>query len=120
VVRILIVDDHAEVRSGLAELFAATADIVVVATAADGEEAVALAASYRPEVVVIDISMPGIDGIEATRRILAADPRVRVIVLTSYRDRYAEAIAAGADRYLLKEGEPAELLSAVHSSISHD
>jgi len=118
-IRILIADDHAELRSGLTQLFAATPGLVVVATAADGEQAVALAADHRPEVIVMDVLMPpGIDGIEATKRILAADSHVRVIVLTSSHDRYAEAIGAGAVRYLLKDGEPGELLSAVRAAAS--
>jgi DNA-binding NarL/FixJ family response regulator len=116
--RVLLVDDHAMVRTGIATLLGVTDDLEVVGQASGGEEAVTVAAESRPDVVLMDLSMPGIDGIEATRRILAAQPEVRIVVLTSFsdRDQVADALAAGAVGYQLKDCEPADLLAAVRSA----
>ena len=110
--RVLLVDDHAMVRTGIATLLGVTDDLEVVGQASDGEEAVSVAVETRPDVVLMDLSMPGVDGVEATRRILAAQPEVRIVVLTSFsdRDRVSDALAAGAVGYQLKDCEPADLL----------
>jgi DNA-binding NarL/FixJ family response regulator len=115
---VLLVDDHQMVRTGLATLLGSTEDIRVVAQAGDGEQAVAEASRTFPDVVLMDLSMPGVDGVEATRRILADQPEVKVVVLTSFSDRgrVSEALNAGAVGYLLKDCEPADLLAAVRSA----
>ena len=115
---VLLVDDHAMVRSGLSALLAATADLTVVGQARDGAEAVELAGRVRPDVVLMDLSMPVMDGIEATRRIVAADPEAKVVVLTSFSEaaKVTEALAAGAIGYLLKDGEPDQLLAGVRAA----
>ena len=117
-ISVLLVDDHQLVRTGLATLLGSTEDIRVVAQAGDGEQAVAEAARTYPDVVLMDLSMPGVDGVEATRRILGAQPEVKVVVLTSFSDRgrVSEALNAGAVGYLLKDCEPADLLAAVRSA----
>jgi DNA-binding NarL/FixJ family response regulator len=117
-IEVLLVDDHHMVRTGLAAMVGATEDIVVVAQAADGGAAVEAAARTPPDVVLMDLSMPGMDGVEATRLILADHPQVRVVVLTSFsdRDRVNDALAAGAVGYLLKDCEPADLLAAVRAA----
>src|SRR5439155_11436528 len=86
-IRVLIADDHAIVRTGLAQLLGTTEDLRLVGEAADGAQAVALAAELRPDVVLMDLSMPGLDGVAATARILAADPQTHVLVLTSFSDQ---------------------------------
>jgi len=115
---VLLVDDHAMVRSGLSALLAATADLTVVGQARDGAEAVELAARVRPDVVLMDLSMPVMDGIEATRRIVVADPEAKVVVLTSFSeaDKVTGALAAGAIGYLLKDGEPDQLLAGLRAA----
>lgn len=117
-IRILLAEDHAVVRAGLEQLFATTGDISVVATAADGEQAVALAAEHEPDVVLMDLEMPRMDGREATSRIVAARPTARVVVLTSFsdRDRILDALDAGAAGYLLKDAEPDELIRGVRAA----
>ncbi len=117
-IRVLLVDDHHMVRAGLAALLGATADLLVVGQAADGAEAVEASARQSPDVVLMDLSMPVLDGVEATRRIVAAQPDVKVVVLTSFsdRDRVNDALAAGAVGYQLKDCEPADLLSAVRAA----
>ncbi|MEU5161363.1 response regulator transcription factor [Streptomyces sp. NPDC020875] len=116
-VRILLCDDHAVVRAGLLALLGSTPDIEVVGEAGSGEEAVAMAAKLRPDVVLMDLQLgAGIDGVEATRRI--ASPDVHVLVLTTY-DTDADitrAIEAGATGYLLKAERPEELFTAIHSA----
>jgi DNA-binding NarL/FixJ family response regulator len=118
VITVLLADDHQMVRAGLAALLATTDDITVVAQAADGREAVAAVAGEEPDVVLMDLSMPVLDGVDATRLILAEHPEVKVVVLTSFsdRDRVADALSAGAVGYQLKDCEPAELLSAVRAA----
>jgi DNA-binding NarL/FixJ family response regulator len=115
VIRLLIADDHAVVRHGLAQLVATFQDVEVVGSAADGEEAVALCAERDPDVVLMDLEMPVLDGIEATRRIRSAQPEVAVVVLTSFSDRQRilHALDAGAVGYLLKDVEPEELAKAI-------
>lgn len=117
-ISVLLVDDHQMVRTGLAALLAATDDIVVVGQAGDGGAAVAAVAETSPDVVLMDLSMPEVDGLEATRRILADHPEVKVVVLTSFsdRERVSDALTAGAVGYLLKDCEPADLLAAVRSA----
>ena len=116
-IRLLVVDDHPVVRNGLVELLSTTDDIEVVAAAVNGAEAVELAALHHPDVVLMDLSMPVMDGCEATRRIVEADPAARVLVLTSFTDQEGilDAIDAGAVGYLLKDAEPSELLGAVRA-----
>jgi DNA-binding NarL/FixJ family response regulator len=117
VIRVLLAEDHRLVRAGLERLLATVDDIEVVGGAADGEEAVALAAETRPDVVLMDLSMPNVDGIEATRAILAANAEVQVVVLTSLaeRERILAALDAGAVGYLLKDSEPEQLIGAPFS-----
>jgi DNA-binding NarL/FixJ family response regulator len=117
-IRVLLADDHEMVRAGLASLLGSADDIDVVATAADGEEAVAAAAEHRPDVVLMDLSMPGVDGLEATKRITAAQPDVRVVALTSFSDppQVLGALDAGAVGYLLKDAAPDELRNGVRAA----
>ena len=116
-IRVLIVDDHAVVRSGLEQFLATTGDIEVVGMAADGLEAIQVTAASEPDVVVMDLSMPKLDGVEATRQISAAHPSSRVLVLTSFSDRtrIMDALSAGADGYLLKHSDPEEIAAAIRS-----
>ena len=111
-IRVVIAEDHAVVRSGLVQLLAAVDDVDVVGVAAGGEDAVVQAAEQRPDVVLMDLEMPDMDGIEATRRIRRNDPTVNVVVLTAFSDRQRilDAIDAGAVGYLLKDAEPEELV----------
>jgi DNA-binding NarL/FixJ family response regulator len=117
-IRVAIVDDHAVVRGGLEQLLAAEPDIEVVGTAGDGEEAHALVASVAPDVFLMDLSMPGVDGIEATRRILADAPQTHIVVLTSFADRQRilDALHAGASGYILKDADPREVSAAVRAA----
>jgi DNA-binding NarL/FixJ family response regulator len=118
VTRVMIVDDHALVRVGLAELLGADDEIDVVAAAANGEEALELLASEDPDVVLMDLSMPGMGGAEATRKLLATGTDARVVVLTSLsaRERILDALDAGAIGYLLKDAEPDELIRGVRAA----
>jgi DNA-binding NarL/FixJ family response regulator len=117
-IRLLLADDHALLRAGLCQLLATVDDIDVVGEATDGEEAVALAVRLRPDVVLMDLSMPVLDGIEATRRITAEAPGVRVVGLTSFsdRDRIVAMVDAGAKGYLLKDVDPDELVRGVRAA----
>jgi DNA-binding NarL/FixJ family response regulator len=117
-IRLLIADDHAVVRTGLRHLVATFDGVELVGAAANGDEAVALSAEHRPDVVLMDLEMPVLDGIEATRRIVEAEPGVAVVVLTSFSDReqILRALDAGAIGYLLKDAEPAELERAVRAA----
>jgi DNA-binding NarL/FixJ family response regulator len=118
VIRVLIADDHAVVRAGLAQLLQTFAEVELVGAAANGEEAVSLCAERLPAVVLMDLEMPVLDGIEATRRIRAAQPEVAVVVLTSFsdRERILRALDAGAVGYLLKDAEPDELARAIQAA----
>ncbi|HEU5156236.1 MAG TPA: response regulator transcription factor [Streptosporangiaceae bacterium] len=114
-IRVLIVDDQTIVRAGFAALLSAQDDIVVVGEAGDGREAVRLADRHRPDLVLMDIRMPGMDGIEATRQILASRPEIRVLVLTTFDvDEYVyEALGVGASGFLLKDATAEDLVGAV-------
>ena len=117
-IRVVVADDHAVVRAGLVQLLATFADVELVGAAGDGEEVVALSAERQPDVVLMDLEMPVLDGIEATRRIRIAQPGVAVVVLTSFsdRERILRALDAGAAGYLLKDAEPAELRRAIEAA----
>jgi two-component system, NarL family, response regulator LiaR len=120
VIRVLIADDHAVVRQGLRTFLDLQADIDVVGEAADGEEAVAAAAEHAPDVILLDLVMPRLDGIGALRRLRDAAPAARVIVLTSFGEdeRLFTALRAGASGYLLKDVEPAELVRSIRTAHS--
>ncbi len=116
-IRVVLADDQALVRAGFRVLLSAQEDVDVVGEAADGAQAVTLAAAHRPDVILMDIRMPGVDGLEATRRI-SADPDlagVHILILTTFEeDEYVfEAIRFGASGFLVKDTEPVELLHAV-------
>jgi DNA-binding NarL/FixJ family response regulator len=115
---VLIADDHAVVRAGLAQLLRTFDGVELVGTAVDGAEAVSLCEELSPDVVLMDLEMPTVDGIEATRRIRAAHPDVAVVVLTSFsdRERILGALDAGAAGYLLKDAEPEELARAIEAA----
>jgi len=117
-IRLLIADDHAVVRGGLRQLAATMDGVELVAEATNGAEAVALCATHRPDVVLIDLEMPVLDGIGATTRITDADPEIAVVVLTSFsdRERILGALDAGAIGYVLKDAEPDELERAVRAA----
>jgi DNA-binding NarL/FixJ family response regulator len=117
-IRVAIADDHRVVRVGLEQLLATFADVELVGAAAGGEEAVALCAAEHPDVLLLDLSMPEVDGIEVTRRLAGDAPDTRVIVFTSFsdRDRIVEALDAGAIGYLLKDAEPNEIESAIRAA----
>jgi len=114
-IRILLADDHSVVRRGLCAMISGQPDFQVVAEAADGEEAIAAAEATKPDVALLDLSMPKVDGIEATRRILADHPRTRIAILTSFaeREKVRSALGAGALGYLLKDAEPRELIACI-------
>ena len=117
-IRVLVVDDHAVVREGLRTFLSLQDGIDVVGEAGDGREAVAVAERERPDVVLMDLVMPRLDGVQAMRELRARVPRARVIVLTSFLDddRLLPAIRAGAAGYLLKNVEPSELARAVRAA----
>lgn len=117
-IRILLVDDHAMVRRGMRDFLELHADLEVVGEAADGEAALELVASLRPDVVVMDLLMPVVDGIEATRRIKASDPEIEVVALTSFieESRVVAAIEAGAAGFLLKDAEADDLAAAIRAA----
>jgi DNA-binding NarL/FixJ family response regulator len=114
-IRVLTADDQRVVREGLALLLSLLPGVEVVGTAADGAEALALTAKLRPDVVLMDLRMPGIDGTEATRRLRAEHPSVKVIVLTTYADdrSVVGALQAGADGYLTKDAGASEIQQAL-------
>jgi DNA-binding NarL/FixJ family response regulator len=121
-IRVLVVDDQAMVRAGFRLLLADEPDIEVVAEASNGLEAVAEAARCHPQVVLMDIRMPGLDGLEATRRILAADPESKVLILTTFDlDEYVyRALQAGASGFVLKDDPPEQLIAAVRTVAGGD
>lgn len=114
-IRVLLADDHAIVREGLKSLINAHSDMTVVGEAADGAEAHALAATLHPDVVVMDLSMPNVDGVQATVRIRADAPGARVLALTVHEESsyVAKLLQAGASGYVLKRSAPAELIQAI-------
>jgi NarL family two-component system response regulator LiaR len=115
-IRVLIADDHLVVRKGIQFLLSTEDDIVVIGEVADGVEAVAQAQALKPDVILMDLVMPEMDGIEATRQITARQPGTRVLVLTSFAadDKVFPAIKAGALGYLLKDSSPDDLVQAIH------
>ena len=117
-IRVLLVDDHGLVRAGLERLLATADDVEVVGAAADGAEAIELARRLHPDVVLMDLSMPNVDGIAATRELLGGDEELQVVVLTSLsdRERILAALDAGAVGYLLKDAEPQELIAGVRAA----
>jgi NarL family two-component system response regulator LiaR len=117
-IRVLVADDHPVVRRGLESFLALHEDIDVVGSVEDGEAAVAAARRLQPDVVLLDVVMPGIGGIEALRRILEERPATRVVVLTSYADdrQMLACVRAGAAGFLLKDAAPAELVRAVRAA----
>ena len=117
-ITVLLVDDHAMVRQGVRAFLETQPDISVVAEAGGGEEAVRLAAEHAPDVALMDLIMPGMDGVEATRRLTSVSPRTSVVMLTSYHDdeHVFPAIRAGALSYVLKEIGPDELADAVRKA----
>jgi DNA-binding NarL/FixJ family response regulator len=116
-IRVVLVDDHAVLRSGLAALLTGAGDIEVVGQAGDGAEALDVVRRTGPDVVVMDLQMPGVDGVEATRRLVADDVECEVVVLTSYSDsaRIVAALDAGAVGYLLKDADPEELINGIRA-----
>jgi DNA-binding NarL/FixJ family response regulator len=121
-IRVLVADDQSMVRAGFRLLLSREEDIDVVAEASTGVEAVHQAARFAPTVVLMDIRMPELDGLEATRRILAADPAARVLILTTFDlDEYVyEALHAGASGFVLKDDPPEQLLAALRTVASGD
>jgi two-component system, NarL family, response regulator NreC len=118
--RILLVDDHALVRQGFKMILSAQADMEIVGEAGNGREAVQIAEELRPDVVVMDVAMPELNGIEATRRLLVSLPHTRVIALSMHRDSVyvRETLRAGARGYLLKDSPAGDLVTAVRSVAS--
>ena len=114
---VMVVDDQAMVRAGLRMLLSGEPDLEVVAEAANGLEAVTKAARHKPHVTLMDIRMPEVDGLEATRRILAASEDARVLILTTFNldDYVYEALRAGASGFILKDDPPEQLIAAVHT-----
>ena len=119
---VLVAEDHSVMRGGLVELLSVADDLEVLGTAANGAEAIELARDLRPDVVLMDISMPDVDGIHATGSILEDLPETRVVMLTAFseRDRVVAALDAGAIGYLLKDSEPQEVLEAVRAAARGD
>lgn len=117
-IRVMVVDDHAIVRQGISDVLSSEEDIEIVASAKSGEEAVSLAAELHPDVALMDLSMPGMDGVEATRRTIEAAPGVKVVMLTSFAEpqHVNAALDAGAVGYLLKDAESDEIARAVRAA----
>jgi DNA-binding NarL/FixJ family response regulator len=115
--RVLIADDHPLFRNGMRALLAADPDTEVVGEATTGEEAIEMAAALQPDVILMDLQMPGVSGIEATRRILHTSPHIRILVVTMYEDDHSvfTAMRAGARGYLLKGASPDEVLRAIQA-----
>jgi DNA-binding NarL/FixJ family response regulator len=118
VIRVLLVDDHPMVRVGLRVLLGESSDLTVVGEVSDGDAAVEFVERERPDVVLMDLSMPGADGAASTRAITASHPDVKVVVLTSFaeRERVIEAVDAGAVGYLLKDADPEELVRSIQAA----
>ncbi|MFC9968938.1 response regulator [Nocardia ignorata] len=121
-IRVLLADDQRLIRAGLRMLIEDTDDITVAGEAADGVEAVRLHTELCPDLVIMDLRMPGLDGIGATRRILATDPRAKVLVLTTFDDdeHLFPALSAGATGYFVKDTDPAVLLAAIRRTVEGD
>jgi DNA-binding NarL/FixJ family response regulator len=119
-IRILLADDHAVVRQGFKMILEAEADMEIVGEAGNGRQAVELAEQLRPDVVVMDVAMPELNGIEATRRLASSVPRARVIALSMHKDSVyvREILRAGARGYLLKDSGAADLVAAIHAVAS--
>lgn len=119
--KVLLADDHRIVREGLKSLLQAQSDMQVVAEAGDGREALELAGEFEPDVVVMDVAMPQLNGIEATRRLMTDYPDTKVVALSMHSDRryVAEALKAGAAGYLLKDGAFDELVSAIRTVVAN-
>jgi DNA-binding NarL/FixJ family response regulator len=117
-IRVVVADDHTLVRHGIEQLLGTADDITVVATAANGREAVAAAHLHTPDVVLMDVSMPELDGVSATRELLAATPSTKVVMLTSFTEqrKVLDALDAGAVGYLLKDAEPDSVIAAVRAA----
>ena len=120
--RVVLVDDHQILRVSLGRLLDAEPDIEVVGTAGDGSDAIQVVRQTQPDVVLMDLSMPGMDGVEATRRLTESDDPPKVVVLTSFsdRERILDALDAGAIGYLLKDAEPDDLLRGVRAAARGD
>ncbi|HEX4755864.1 MAG TPA: response regulator transcription factor [Candidatus Dormibacteraeota bacterium] len=118
VIRVLIVDDHPLMRKGLTDILAGVEGIEVVGAAEDGAAALALAHAVKPDIILMDISMPGMDGIEATRRLGEMDSNARVVMLTSYseREKITQALEAGAVSYLTKDSPPDGVIRAIRAA----
>lgn len=117
-IRVVVVDDHAVITDGVSSLLTLQPDIEVIGTAEGGRAAIALCADLQPDVVLMDVSMPDVSGIEATRQILSRNPSTRIVILTSYVDEgmVRDAVSAGATGYLLKSISSSELAQAVRSA----
>ena len=117
--RILVVDDHPVVRNGLSNFLSSGPDMEVVGSAASGEEALAATAGLQPDLVLMDLSMPGMGGIEATRQLVENHPGICVVMLTSFggHERMVEALKSGAVGYVVKDTPPAEMLEALRSVV---
>jgi NarL family two-component system response regulator LiaR len=115
-IRLLIVDDHELVRQGFIAMMGVEPDLDVVGQAANGQEAVELARALRPDVILLDLAMPQMDGIEATREIKSENPDARILIITSFSEdeKVYQAVKAGALGYLMKDSSPEELMRAIH------
>ncbi len=118
VIRVLIADDHPLMRKGLTDILDGVEGIEVVGAAEDGAAAIALAYAVKPDIVLMDISMPGMDGIEATEKLVEMSSGARVVMLTSYseREKITQALAAGAVSYLTKDAPPDAVIRAIRSA----
>jgi DNA-binding NarL/FixJ family response regulator len=117
-IRVALIDDHPLVRAGLIALLRELDDVTVVGDAADGSDALALVRDSHPDLLLMDLSMPGVDGVDATRVLRQEHPALPIVILTSSRDgeRLRDALAAGATGYLLKDAEPAEIAAGIRSA----
>src|SRR5258708_22184008 len=116
--RVLIADDHPLFRNGMGALLSSVSDMEVAGIATNGDEVISLAASLQPDVILMDLQMPGIGGIEATPRILHTSPHIRILVVTMFEDDHSvfAALRAGARGYILKDADEDEILRAIHAA----